>query len=119
MNYENRQALEFADFVKSLGFVVYLSESGTYGFITDDKQDRVLSFSFTDCGKLSGNYAPPSRESGTGWRLSAGPSDLHTAEDVIKALNSTPPEYCGRGWKRFTTVKEYLSCYESSKFRQV
>jgi hypothetical protein len=114
MNYSERQAKEFAEFIKSLGFTVYLAKSGTYGFITDNKQERVLSFSFTDGASLSGNYGPPSRESGTGWRLSVTPSQLQMKEDVTKALYSAPDYNVGKGWKRFTTLKEYLAMYGSS-----
>jgi hypothetical protein len=114
MNYSERQAAEFAEFIKSLGFKVYLSKSKTYGFVTDDKAERVMSFSFTDGASLSGNYGPPSRESGTGWRLDVEPSQLKTKEDVTKALYATPPAYCGKGWKRYTTLKEYMADYGSS-----
>lgn len=113
-------ASEFAHFVKGLGFKVYLAKAQNYGFITDDTGSRVLSFSFTDGGTLSGNYGPPSRESGTGWRLEKTPYDLQTANDVRRALYASPPPWCGRGWQRYTTLEQHLKLYgTSSQYVQV
>lgn len=121
INYEKQWALEFAARIKALGFTVYLAERGTYGFITDETESRVLSFQFNGLDhKLSGNYSPPSRESGTGWGMDKTPNDLHTADDVKKALYSNPPSFCGNGWKRLTTVAEHLKQYHSSsKYEKV
>jgi hypothetical protein len=110
----NVSARDFAFFVKGLGFKVYLAKSGGYGFITDDSESRVLSFSFTDGGSLRGNYGPPSHASGTGWRMDQHPCDLQTAEHVRKALYAHPPEFAGRGWKHMTNVAQYLAMYGSS-----
>jgi hypothetical protein len=117
----NADCIEFGRRVKRLGFRVYIAKDGTgnYGFITDDKGERVLSFSFTGGANLGGNYGPPSRESGTGWRLERTPSQLHTAEDVTRALYAHPPRYCGNGWKNFTTAETYLQFYASSRFAEV
>lgn len=105
---------EWTGFIKGLGFDVYIAKSGTYGFITDEKQERVLSFSFTDHASLSGNYGPASRESGTGWRLDVDPWELKTAEDVHKALYASAPKFCGNGWKHYETVAQHLAVYGSS-----
>ena len=99
MNYRRDAALSFAHHVKGLGFTVYLAKSGEYGFITDDARTRVLDFSFTDGGSLSGTYGPPSQKSGTGWRLEQDPHDLKTAADVRRALYASPPHWCGNGWQ--------------------
>jgi hypothetical protein len=73
-----------------------------------------------DLGSLSGNYGPPSRESGTGWKLDKNPGDLKTAVDVREALYAIPPSYCGKGWKRFSTVKDQLGLYgTSSKYEKI
>jgi hypothetical protein len=109
-----KTASDFAHFVKGLGFKVYLAKAGHYGFITDSTEERVLSFSFSDGSSLSGNYGPPSRESGTGWRLEQSPHDLKTADDVRRALNAYPPAFCGKGWNYLTTVKQHLAIYGSS-----
>lgn len=112
--------LTWAGFIKGLGFRVFLASSGTYGFISDDKGERVLSFSFTDGGSLSGNYYPASHKSGTGWRMDGHPSRLKTAKDVREALHAYPPNYCGKGWKRFTTVADQLKEYgPSSKYEEI
>lgn len=113
-------AIEFARYIKSLGFKVYLAKSETYGFITTESGERVLSFSFSLDDSLSGNYYPPSSESGTGWRLTQLPSQLKTKADVDKALNASPDYQTGKGWKRFTTLKDYLAMYQSSsQFKEV
>lgn len=111
-------AREFAHFIKGLGFRAFVAGSPGgdgprgYGFITDASGERVLSFSMEQ--GLSGNYGPPSRESGTGWRLDKDPSDLRTAEDVRNALYSNAPQWCGRGWKHYTTLAQHLAMHGSS-----
>lgn len=115
-------AIAFAHFIKGLGFRVYLAKAGTYGFITDNTEARVLTFSFTDGGSLSGTYSPPSTQSGTGWRMDGHPSDLRTADQVRAALNASPPPWAwaGRGWKRPSTVADYLALYgASSEFKTI
>jgi hypothetical protein len=117
---DNPGVLDWARSIKALGFKVYLAERGTYGFISDHEGTRVLSFSFNDGGSLHGNYGPPSYESGTGWRLYTTPWDMKTAEDVKAMLFATPPQYCGRGWKRFTTLNEHLLMYgKSSRYEEI
>lgn len=120
MCYRTEATQEFARRMKSLGFRVYIAKdgAGAYGFVTDDTDDRVLSFSFDGpWSDLGGNYSPPSRESGTGWKMDVVPSDLKTAEDVRRALYAHPPQFCGKGWKRLTTVAEHLAVYGwSSKY---
>lgn len=119
MTHEN--AATFASFIKGLGFRVFVAKAGHYGFITDTDGTRVLSWSFSDSSSLSGNYGPPSHESGTGWRLAQSPHDLKSADDVRAALYATPdPRQCGRGWRYFTTLQQHLSMYgDSSKYREV
>jgi hypothetical protein len=120
MSYLRDAARDFAASIKALGFQVYVAERGEYGFITDDTETRVLSFSFTDGGRLSGNYGPPSRESGTGWCMDAVPSDLLTADHVRKALYAPAPAFAGKGWKRYTTVEQHLATYgNSSRYEKV
>ena len=118
---KREEAARFAGFIKGLGFTVYLAEAGSYGFITDYSRRRVLSFSLNDGGSLSGNYGPPSQESGTGWRMKRAPHDLKTAADVEEALYALPDvRICGKGWRYLSTVEHYLSAYgSSSKFREV
>lgn len=106
----------FAKRISALGFTVFIAKSGDYGFITDDKRERVLSFGWRDYN-LSGNYGPPSTESGTGWQMSQTPGDLRTAEDVQRALYATAPDWTRRGdkgWKHYTTVDQHLAHYGKS-----
>lgn len=127
---------EFAHFIKGLGFRVWLAKSGSYGFISDGKAERVLSFSFTDGGSLGGNYGPPSKESGTGWRMDATLFDLRTAADVRRALYAEAPGWTRRGqgqcptchqprperggWEHYTTVAQHLATYgKSSGYSEV
>lgn len=120
MNHREQAARDFAHYVKGLGFTVYLAKDGTYGFITDDTAERVLSFSFTDGGSLSGNYGPPSAKSGTGWRLEQAPHDLKTHADVRRALYEPAPRWCGDGWKRYTSVEQHLKLYgDSSHYTRI
>lgn len=109
------QAIAFAKRIKALGFRVFLAENREYGLITNDDGSRVISFEFSTLGpSLGGKYGPPSRESGTGWRLSRSPESLRTAEDVKAALAETPPEWCGKGWRYMTTLEQHLKDYGAS-----
>jgi hypothetical protein len=120
MNAIKTQASNFAHFVKGLGFTVYLAKAGTYGFITDDTGERVLSFSFTDGASLCGNYGPPSQKSGTGWCLDKAPHQLQTQADVKRALYEHAPQWCGDGWTRYTSVEEHIKLYgNSSEYRKL
>ena len=110
---------DFAERITKLGFAVYLAKSRTYGFITDESASRVLSFEFTGfSGALSGNYGPPSVESGTGWRMDITADHLTTPERVKDALYADPPSWCGsrkgKGWRYVSTVAQYLAQYDSS-----
>lgn len=120
MNVRQADALAFAKRIKAMGFRVFLAEKGEYGFITNDDGSRVISFSFSCDPSLSGNYGPPSRESGTGWRLSRSPADLRTVEDVKAAFAETPPAFCGKGWRYMTTLEQHLKAYgASSRYTEV
>ena len=110
--------LKNADRIKSLGFRVFVAERGDYGFITDKAGSRVMSFDSD--GSLSGQYGPPSKESGTGWRMVEQIGDLQTAEQVDHALNTRPPAFAGKGWRYLTNLTQYLAAYdESSRFGEV
>ncbi len=116
-NNRKQAAAHFAGLIRGFGFRVFLASSGDYGFVTDAEGSRVLSFSFTDGGSLSGNYGPPSHESGTGWRMEEHPDNLRSADDVRRALYAMPPSWAqrhGRGWKRMTTLAEHLQTYGAS-----
>lgn len=117
--YNVTAAHDFAERITRLGFVVYLAQQGHYGFITDDAGTRVMSFAFDIENTLGGNYGPPSRESGTGWRMDERPESLQTADDVRRALYAMPPQWCRNGWKHLTTLESHLKSYgPSSKYRR-
>jgi hypothetical protein len=142
MSQIREEVAKWAGFIKGLGFRVWIAESGTYGFISDASESRVLSFGFSDGGSLGGNYGPPSRESGTGWRMDGDPWSLKTAADVRRALYAEAPDWtrrntsggrcqsCGQprhdlsgrseGWMHYTTVAQHLAQYgSSSKYREI
>lgn len=64
LNPRMQEARNFAERITHMGFTVYLAEPGPYGFITDETESRVLSFSFNDMTSLGGNYGrlPPKVE---------------------------------------------------------
>lgn len=113
MTCDQQRARDFAMRMIGLGFRVYLAERGDYGFVTDSSESRVLGFAGRS-GDLSGTYGPPSTTSGTGWRMDKNTWDLHTAADVREALYAPPPPWCGDGWLRVSTVKDYLALYQAS-----
>lgn len=119
--YNVTAAHDFAQRIAAMGFAVYLASFGHYGFITDDNGSRVLSFAFSGYeDTLSGNYGPPSRESGTGWCMDKTPNALRNAYDVRVALYASPPLWCGKGWRNMTTLDAYLGMYgTSSKYRRI
>jgi len=117
-----REAIEYAQSIKALGFRVWLASNNTYGFISDSTGSRVLTWSTQDlAGKLGGCYGPPSRESGTGWvHEDFSMSELRTAEDVEHYLYASPPSWAGRGWQYMTTVEQHLATYaRSSRYREI
>jgi hypothetical protein len=108
------EVIEFCERITNLGFPVYLSGSGTHGVFTLPDGSRVVGFEYGNQCSLSGTYGPPSRDSGTGWKLEQLPGDLVTSDDVEKVLNEKAPKWCGNGWKRYTTIKEHLDMYGAS-----
>lgn len=115
VRYNVLECEEFAARIKAMGFRVWLAANHDYGFISDDTGSRVLSFSYSDIPySLSGNYGPASRTSGTGWRMNITPGDLQSVETVRRALYAHAPQWCGKGWKDYTTVAQHISTYGAS-----
>jgi hypothetical protein len=110
----NTEVAVFASRITAWGFKVYIAQAGHYGFITDESESRVLSFSFSDGGSLSGNYGPPSTTSGTSWRMNLRPHELASAAKVQEALYDMPPNWSKKGWRYVTTVAQHLQHYGSS-----
>lgn len=118
-----RQATQgFAERITALGFPVYVAKSGTHGFFTDPEGRRVVSFQFEFDESLSGNYGPPSKYAGTGWKMATSPNSLRTADDVTAALTEEPPRFCPKGengWQWFTTRDQHLKVYGQSSGYQL
>lgn len=131
-----KTAQEFAQFIKGLGFRAFVAKNTVswpgHGFITNTDGSRVVSFQMDD-GSLGGNYGPPTRESGTGWRMDETIWSLKSAADVQRVLDANPPAWCrragehcptcgrphssasrGDGWQYMTTLEQHLSMYGSS-----
>ena len=124
-NYEKQIATEFAEHSMAKGFIVYMAESGTYGFLTDDTGKRVLSFGI-DFGsiKLSGNYKHGSREIGSGWRMERTVSAKELTRDQISQyLNAHAPQWALRGYTgkiEYATLESHLKAWgPSSKPRRL
>lgn len=115
-----QEVREWAEKIKDMGFRVFIAEKGTYGVISDAEGSRALSFQFDGpWSSLSGNYGPPAKESGTGWKMDLMPWQLNSAADVRGALYAMPPAFAGRGWKNMTTLDQHLKTYESSRYVEV
>lgn len=112
-------ALEIGKRIAALGFSVYMAGSNEYGVFTNADGSIVVAFNERN---LSGNYGPPSRISGTGWRMATQAWDLRTKEDVEAALKeaSNPPKWCGNGFRYLTNITQYLETYgASSKYKRL
>lgn len=122
MTAASEEARAFAHRMIAMGFRVWLSGlgGGDHGFLSDKAGSRALSFSFRPRASLSGNYGPPSSESGTGWEIYGHPGDLDTPEKVREALYAHPPSYCGKGWRYLSTAEHQLAAYgNSSKYAEI
>lgn len=115
-DYEKQALNELILKLKENGLRVFIAQKGCYGFFTDSKLEKVVTFQSEFSGfKFSGSYKTSNpRETGQGWRL----------EDELsfyEMLNSIPPRWAVKDnkWK-LKTVKDYLKVYQkSSKFKEV
>lgn len=117
-NYKREVALEVARRALAEGLRVFLANDGEgdYGFFTDQEGKRVVSFRVGfGSPSFTGNYGPPSRSSGTGWRIVDGfPATL------ASCLDAYPPQWCGTGWRYLTTMAQHLEAYgKSSRYREI
>lgn len=117
--FDQYTALRFAYKCKKLGFKVYLAERKHYGFITDEKGARVLSFGANFSGiKLSGNYKP-SQGCGSGWQIMEFAPDKFDKEFIEAALYAPAPRWANPN-PSYTTVESHLKSYgSSSRYSQI
>ena len=104
--------------IKAAGLRVFIAESGTYGFFTDDDGARVISFQSDLTLSFSGNYRglDGARGIGTGWRI----SDEDTG-NYVQMLESMPPRWAvGDARWLHTNMDEHLATYQkSSRYTEV
>lgn len=101
------------------GLRVFIAERGTYGFLTNEEGNRVVSFQFDFSAIVfSGNYKTSlPKQTGSGWRITDG----ETVYDYTKLLWAVPPQWAvdSATWK-YTTLDQHLSMYgKSSKYQEV
>jgi len=114
----NREATqEIARDILAAGFRVFLAESGTYGFYTDQEGQKVISFQLDLCGvKFSGNYKTDQpRQTGNGWGIAENDTNYKSMIDAY------PPHWAvGDSNWQYTTLEMHLSTYQSSsKYKEV
>ena len=111
-NYKVQAIAELAAKIKAAGFRVFIAESGTYGFYTDEQGTRVVSFQYDLGGfRFSGNYK--SNHCGTGWGL--GESARVSAQGFRAMFESNPPRWATRGEPvSLTTLGQHLKTYQAS-----
>ena len=117
MTYKEKYIAELAQDIKAAGFRVFLAESGTHGFYTDDQGSKIVSFQLDILTPtFSGNYdtSNPS-QAGQGWIIGTG-------SDNYKAIfDETPPTaHFGNTKWRYKSLNDYISLYQkSSKFAEL
>lgn len=121
MEYKKQVINELSQAIINAGYRVFIAESGTYGFFTDNEGTKVISFQY-DLGSVSfsGNYKTDNgRQTGTGWRISEQ-IDL-TKSGIDSLFNTIPPRWAvgNSNWK-FTTLDQHLNTYQrSSRYSEV
>ena len=117
-HYQKVRAEEFAKKVTKFGFKVYMAESGTYGIITDDKEDRVLYFQMTFGSlNLSGTYKA-NRYCGTGWQITDDLGQYFDKEYIKECLYMLAPRWVTTEPMKYSTLEEHLESYQaSSKYK--
>lgn len=92
---------EVARSITAAGFKVFIAEKGTYGYYTDERGSRVVSFQ-VDIVEVtfSGDYI--SKRCGTGWRID--PKDYN---DFKRMLYAHAPQWATNGERVQYQTKEY------------
>ncbi len=118
--YLKRIANEVAEEIHTQGLRVFMGESGTYGFFTNQIGTRVVSFQVRlGVVSFSGNYKTdtPSR-AGNGWQL--GELLPCATPDDKSMLEQTAPDWALGSAKviRYTTLEDHLHTYlKSSRYQ--
>lgn len=122
-NWKKEVTLELAQSILKAGYRVFIAESGTYGFFTDQHGDKIVSFQLGILNfSFSGNYKTSSpRTTGTGWRIDDEKSLPILKSDFDRIFNTGAPQWALRGAKwRYTTLEEHLNSYQwSSKYTEL
>lgn len=109
LNYKQKMVSKLVAMIQKENLRVFVAERGDYGFYTDAKGKRVVSFQLDPCLNFSGKYK--SLHNGTSWRIIEGLPDDFT--NLLKT--NSPFEFI-----RYATLDEYLNMYQkSSKFKEV
>lgn len=108
-NYKSKMISELVAMIQKENLRVFVAERGDYGFYTNAKGKRVVSFQLDPCLSFSGNYK--SLHNGTGWRI---------AEGILANFASLLETNSPFEFEHYTTLAEYLNMYQkSSKFKEV
>ena len=114
---------ELALKIKSLGYNVYLSESETYGFFTDNKEEKLISFQI-DYFWFNFGSNHISKGLGSGHRITSDEKYLLwdienfcTPEFLSEIFNCKPyfaDKRKGEEFIRWTSLSEHFEKYQSS-----
>lgn len=110
---------ELTENIKKAGFRVFIAESKSHGFYTDNSGSKLISFQNDLSGiQFSGNYrtSKPS-QTGSGWILNV---DNTSKFDIKSIFNEIPPYWATAGSKwAYTTLEQHLKMYgKSSKYKE-
>ena len=117
--YAKEQAAIIAQAAINAGYRAFIAESGHYGFYTDAKGSRIVSFQcdgFHD--SISGNYKTSNpAKTGTGWRI----SDDFSKDNLVAYFEQFPPRWAtGDATWEYTTLDQHQDTYQaSSKYSEV
>ena len=108
----------FAYTAKEHGFIVYLSDAGTYGCYSDNTGVRVVEFSYAlgEGVTLTGKYKGGTN-TGTGWRLEASTAGIDK-DYLHNALYCPAPSWANKN-PEYTSLSKFLGFYKSSNFYQI
>ena len=121
MAYQCELIKKVSQAIKDKGFRVFVSESGTHGFYSDSEGKRVVSFNWNTGGiSFNGNYQ--SNTCGTSWRLSYDKINITSflTSDLTNMLYELAPSWAISSTKvSYTSVDQFLTIYNSSKYQEL